>query len=105
MRQQHCKDADYDASSYIAVRCVGDGHKEIGKDQNSHYIYLTKNRNEAAVWTWQQWQLRDDDVKRLETPYRWMSKLLAKSQWLYKERGQIVELQNVHEYPMYRFNE
>ena len=32
MRQQHCKDADYDASSYIAVRCVGDRHKEIGKD-------------------------------------------------------------------------
>lgn len=44
----------YENCSYLAIKYHGPKYKlkNYKKNENANYIYITKDKNEAAVWRW-----------------------------------------------------
>ena len=56
-------------------------NEQLIKDGESSYIYLTKDRNKAAVFTWQKVPPRYN-ITRIECPLSYLSNNVIKSPWI-----------------------
>jgi len=64
LRNQSKKDGkwlDYENNYYL---CYNQGDSNLVRDDYSNYLYLSKNRNKAAVWQWTEKPEVMEDYKR-----------------------------------------
>ena len=59
----------------------------------------------AAVFTWQQWGIRNEGIKMQESPLRWINRMLSKQTWIYLKCGETIEQEKVKTYSQFRFDE
>ena len=75
--------------------------EELKKDKRSSYLYLTKERNHAAVWTWR--QLRESQQPKPEVPLSLIQEQISLSNWLNRRNDEV--LANLTDYHTYAFED
>lgn len=91
-------------NTYLAVGKLhgGEGDRKFKKSTKSSYVYLTKDKNEAAVWEWSKYpeRLQQD---RLEVPLSKKMANISKTHWVYKNILEDFDFKNIKTFPHYVF--
>ena len=91
---------------YLAVQRLDQSPKANQKDQSKNdqesYVYLTKNRGEAAVWSWQEVAIRLDTF-RAECPLSRLTLFITNFNWLHTNRKQEFTFENVDSFQQISF--
>jgi len=90
---------EYEDNFYVAIRKIGNTDEATEfcrKNDHSSYMYLTKDRNKAAVFTWKECPARID-VRRMECPLSMLSQHISSSHWQHLPRGRELSLQNFNQ--------
>lgn len=104
MREEGYNDNEYENCSWLAVKEPGQMDNELDKNEVHTYMYLTKDRSRAAVFTWKQWNLRDDAILMKETPLRWINHMLSKQVWILLGPGEHLDPESIRMNTRYRFD-
>lgn len=67
-------------------------------------MYLTTDRDKAAVFTWKQWNLRDDGIRMQETPLRWINHIVSQKEWIYLKPKEVLSSEAVRHNVRYKFD-
>lgn len=109
----------------MAFRRVGNDDastedKRFRKDSRSSYVYLTPDKNEAAVWEWTRYSrpvvaenyrladgsrgtVQDEEKNKLEVPISKKIRKVCRTIWIYKDRE--FTLKNIDTFARYSFHE
>ena len=109
MREEKEPAVEYENCSYLAVKVPGSttDYQELDKNEIQSYLYLTKDRSKAAVFTWKQLQanLPSKAISMQETPLRWISHLICNREWIFLKPGEVLSTEAVKKNLRYKFDE
>ena len=78
--------------------------ENLRKNNQSSYLYLTRNKNEAAVWQWHFLPQRGM-INKIEVALSKKLLKISREQWIYKAEYQKFNARNIDTFPVISFFE